>query len=239
MSKALDEIDTSEWLKREEVAKRLNISLPKLQRLQLKGKVNPVQVDHVNHYDPDEVEEVRQELEKERELLERGPSKGSVDAYMYDTMKAIVNLVKDPREKIDAIQFSIIEKLMARIADLEKQLESQRTAVETAKDQSLERNMAMEMAKSEGRIKEIAAGRMVETISKLMSGFGAPKIKFTPEQWEMLLGANKDGEEPFLTPEQVKVGEAAVEEAKKAKNGKAAVQAVAGAVKEKVQSDQG
>jgi hypothetical protein len=235
MGKVLDTIDTSGWLRREEVKNILGCSMPKIQRLQASDDLTPVEVDGIYFYDPAEVETVKRELDKKKTLLENGPSKGNVDAYMYETMKAIVNLVKDPREKIDDIQFKIIEKLMARVADLEKQLDAQKAAVEAAKDSTLERNMAIEQVRSEAKIKEMAAGRMVETIGKLVNGWGGNKLNFTPEQWEMLLGANKDGEEPFLTPEQVKIGEDSIAKAKQAMNGKEVVKNVA----KVVSSDQG
>jgi len=235
-SKGTEDIDTTGWLRRDEVKSRIGKSLSAIQRLQGAGKLNPLEVEGVYFYDPEEVASVQAEIEKERELLERGPSKGSVDAYMYDTMKSIVNLVKDPREKIDAIQFQIIGQLTKRIEELEAKLDASRVAVEAAKDSTLERNMALEMAKSESRIKEVAAGRMVETIGKLING--APGVALTPEQLEQLVLANSDGEERFLTPEQEKKAKEIVAQHNAKKNGKQTVAAVAKTVAAGVPSDQ-
>lgn len=221
-----DSEDTINWLRREQVADLLDCSLPKLTRLQEKKKLKPRIVEGINYYDPVEVERVREELQKEKDQLLTPEGRRQVtESYMLETTRAIIALVRDPRERIDDIQFKIIERQAARIEELEKKLDLAREAVEAAKDSTLERNLAVKQVESEGRIKELAMGRMVETVGKLITGMGKPGVNFTPEQLEELLIANK--EEPFLTEDQVKQASQIVAQHKAKTNGKATVESVA------------
>lgn len=228
-----EKTDTSGWLRKPEVADKIEKSLAAVTRYTEKGKLHPVTVEGINYYDPAEVAALAEEIAKEREQLTRLPEsrKDTIDAYVVDTLRSIVGLVKDPREKIDAIQFSIIRDLRERVADLEKKLDESKAAVEAAKDQTLERNLAVKQVESEHRIKELAMGRMVETVGKLITGFGKEGVALTPEQLEQLLTANDDGGEKFLTPEQEKQAREIVAKGKAKTNGKAVVQTVADKVK--------
>jgi hypothetical protein len=230
-SNGTQEIDTSNWMRREEVAKKLGVSLPALTRLQAKEKLNPIVVEGVNFYDPEEVGEVFIEKQRERETLEKGPSKGSVEAYVYESIRAMVGLVKEPREKIDVIQFDIIKDLRAELKEARAELKTARTDIEAARDQTLERGLAIKQVESDGRIKEMAATRIVATLGKLING--PEGVALTPPQLKQLLDANADPETgaTFLSPEQEKQARGIVAAHEAKTNGKGAVSAVASAVK--------
>lgn len=223
--------DTTDWLRREKVAEMLACSLPAITRLQDKRKLKPVVVDGINFYNPTEVAVLAEERARERDqLLTSEGRKQVTEAYMLDTTRAIIALIRDPREKIDDIQFKIIERQASRIVELETKLDAAREAVELAKDATLERNLAVEQVKSESRIKEMATGRVVATLGKLVEGMmgGKGGVTFTPEQLEELLIAHK--EEPFLTDEQTKQATQIVAQHKAKTNGKAVVESVAKSV---------
>lgn len=218
-----------------------SISLAGLTRLAEKKKLNPRVIEGVNYYDPTEVAILVEEKAREATALKTPEGqKDATQAYLLDTARAMLALVRDPREKIDDIQFKIIERQQVRIEELEKKLDAQREATEKALDHNTERQMAYESLKTEGRIKEMAAGRFVETLKKLVEGWNGNKsgVQFTPEQLEELLLASKDGDQPFLTKEQTADAEKIVAAHKAKTNGKAAVATVkntvetaAGAVK--------
>lgn len=214
----MEKPDIEGFLRRPEAAKILGASLAKMTRLQDKGRLNPVEKDGVYFYDPQEVHELKRELERESILLKTPEGrKEAMAEYQLDTVRSVIGLVKEPREKIDAIQFQIISELRAENKILRDELKASREAVEAAKDQTAERAMAMSMAQSEGRIKETAALRMVETIGKLING--KQGVQLTPEQLEQLILANSDGGEKFLTEEQEKQAKAIVSQSKAKTNG--------------------
>lgn len=231
-----------EWLRREAVVAEIkeaggSASLAMLTRLAEKGKLHPRCIEGVNYYDPQEVALVVEEKVREATSLKSPEGqREATSAYLLDTSRAMLALIRDPRERIDDIQFKIIDTQQKRIEELEKKLDTQRVATELALDSTLERNLAIEQVKTEGRIKEVAAGRMVETISKLMGGMGKAGVALSPEQLEELLLANADGGEPFLTKEQETQAKAIVAQAKAKTNGKATVAGVAKAVKETVEA---
>lgn len=226
-----EHFDKVTWYRRDKVVELLDCSPAKITRLQDKKKLHAVVVEGINYYDPAEVHSVASELQKEKDQLLTPQGRREVtEAYMLETTRAIVALIRDPREKIDDIQFKIIERMSARIEELEKKLDAARQAVEEAKDSTLERNLAIKQVESEGRIKELALGRMVETVGKLITGMGKPGVALTPEQLEELLIANK--EEPFLTDDQAKQAAQIVAQHKAKTNGESAVETMAKTVVE-------
>lgn len=217
-------------MRRPEAAKFLGVSLPKMTRLQDKNRLHPVTEEGINFYDPDELAELKGELEREKIQLKTPEGRREAMAeYQLNVVKDVIGLVKEPREKIDAIQFDIIKDLRAENARLTALLAATAKEVEQAKDTTLERNMAMEIAKSESKIKETAAIRMVNTIGALIGG--QKGVQLNADQLEQLILANADGGEPFLTPEQEKQAKAIVAEAKAKSNGKGVVAGVANTVK--------
>lgn len=229
--------DITGWYRMPEAAKKIGCSLSAITRMSDKGILTPHVVDAVNWYDPGEVDAVAAERQANRDKLSTPEGRREVLAeFQVTVVKDIIGLLKDPREKIDSILFDMISGLRVRVKELEAELDSSRKAVEEAKDQSLERSLAIKTVESEGRIKELAMSRMVETVGKLINGFGKTGVQFTPDQLQELLLANKDGDEPFLTAEQVKAAQAIVDQAAKTKaNGKGAVASVAKAAKEVVE----
>jgi hypothetical protein len=220
-----------DWLTKQQVADKFGKSLAFVTRLTTKGVLNPVSVRPddggvpQNRYDPLEVAEAM----ADPKLVAQGQSsldqaKEDLALYQLDTVRAVIGLIREPREKIDALQFEIIAGLRARVKDLEAEVDAGRKAIAAALDQSAERAIAIEMTKNDQAIKKLATERVLNTIGKLISG--PDGLKFTPEQLEELVLANGDGEEQFLTPEQVKQAKEIIGKNHAAKNGKATVAAV-------------
>jgi hypothetical protein len=217
---------TDEWLTKAEVAKKIGKSLTAVTRLTAAGRLTPVVVKDgagvaQNRYDPQEVAEICADPKMQPSADDR---REVFAEYQLDTVKAVIGLIREPREKIDSLQFEMIDRLMKRIVDLEAQVEAGRRAREEALDQSAERALAMKMQENDMSIKKMATERVLTTIGKLITG--PDNVKFTPEQWEEMLIANGDGEEQFLTPEQVKQGKEIVARWKASTNGKAVVETV-------------
>lgn len=212
----------SDWLTKPAVATRIGKSLAAVTRYQKQGKLTPKVIEGVNYYDPSEVALVAEEIRKSRDL---SYDEQEGDGFALGTMKALVNLIREPRERIDDLQFQMLDRAHKRIEYLEQELDKRKDAIEAAKDQSLERNLAIKQVESENKIKEIAASRLVDTLGKLLTGFGGNKegVTLTAAQVKELLDAHK--EEAFFTPEQVKQAEAIVAKAAAATNGKAVVAA--------------
>lgn len=219
----------SDWLSKQDTATRLGVSLTQVTRYQKSERLTPKVVEGINYYDPAEVALLREEVGRHRDVLKR-PVEDD-DSLALGTIKACVGLIREPREKIDEIQFQIIDGLRKRVDELEAKLDASKAAVEAAKDATLERNLAVKQVESEHRIKELAMGRMVDTVGKLITGYGKDGVSFTPAQLEELLLANDDGEEKFLTPEQVSKAKEIVAKSKASTNGKAVVASVASAAK--------
>jgi hypothetical protein len=202
---------TDRWPTKAEVAEQIGKSLAAVTRLQKAGRLTPrVDESGNNRYDPKEVAKVLADP-----LMRGGSTRGEEFAeYQLDTVRALIGLVKDPREKIDELQFRIIERQDKIIEKLTDQLEKQRAEVDAARDNTADRTAALNIMNSETRVKELAGMRMVETLSRLMSGGNNSGVQLTPEQLQELVLV-----EDFLTVEQVKAAKAAIVASNAKKNG--------------------
>lgn len=194
---------TERWPTKQEVADQLGKSLAAVTRLQKAGRLTPrIDDSGNNRYDPKQVAQVLSDPTARGGANTRGEEFAE---YQLDTVRALIGLVKDPRERIDDLQFKIIERQDAQIARLLDQLEKQRTEIDAARDNTADRTAALNIMNSETRVKELAGMRMVETLSRLMSGGNNSGVQLTPEQLEELVLV-----ENFLTPEQIKAAKAAI-----------------------------
>lgn len=203
---------TERWPTKQEVADQIGRSLAAVTRLQKAGRLSPKIDDSGNNrYDPKEVAKVLADPAARGGANTRGEEFAE---YQLDTVRALIGLVKDPRERIDDLQFRIIERQDRQIQTLLEQLERQRSEVDAARDNTADRTAALNIMNSETRVKELAGMRMVETLSRLMSGGKNSGIQLTPEQLEELVLV-----ENFLTPEQIKAAKAAIVASNAKKNG--------------------
>jgi len=202
---------TDRWPTKAEVAEQIGKSLAAVTRLQKAGRLTPRTDDSGNNrYDPKEVAKVLADP-----LMRGGNTRSEEFAeYQLDTVRALIGLVKDPRERIDDLQFRIIERQDKIIEKLTDQLEKQRAEVDAARDNTADRTAALNIMNSETRVKELAGMRMVETLSRLMSGGNNSGVQLTPEQLQELVLV-----EDFLTAEQVKAAKAAIVASNAKKNG--------------------
>lgn len=212
------------WLTKDQVAKRLECSLPKITRYTKGGRLNPVVVDGRNRYNPDEINVILADPNRNRVTLEEKHEELAV--YQLDTVRALVDLVRAPREAIDAYQERIIDRLMARCEELEKKLDAQRDATEAAKDQTHERQAVHAMIATDASIKKLAAEKMFNTIAQLINGSNASGVALTPDQLQELVLANDDGEGKFLTDEQVHRAKQVIAQHKAKTNGQGVVAGV-------------
>lgn len=221
-----DEVIIREWMTKAEVAKRINKSLAAVTRLSATGRLNPVSIKDgmgvaQNRYNPDEV----QAILADPAMQPTSDDRREVFAeYQLDTVKAVIGLIREPRETIDKLQFEIIAELRKENGELRAEIKTMRADVEAARDNSAERQIGIEMVKNDQAIKKMATERVLVTLGKLISG--PDGVQLTPDQWEELIIANGDGEKEFLTPDQVKKGKEIVARAKASTNGKGVVEAV-------------
>jgi hypothetical protein len=211
---------TERWQTKGEVSAALGKSLAAVTRLQKSGRLNPKVDDNGNNrYDPKEVAEVLADPNAGGRANTRGEEFAE---YQLDTVRALIGLVKDPRERIDDIQFKIIDRLMKENEDLHKRLEANRIIVDEAKDNTADRQAALGMMQSETRVKELAGMRMVETLSRLMSGGKQSGVQLSVEQLEELVLVDN-----FLNDEQLKAAKAAIvaQKSKAKTNGNVQVEA--------------
>jgi hypothetical protein len=186
---------TDDWLTKAEVANRLGKSVTAVTRLQNAKKLSPQRdTDGNNRYDPAEVEKLLEEVPLDASSADR---REQFAQFELTTVKSIISLVSAPREKIDALQFQIIEDLRAENKELYARLKSQTEEIEASRDNSAERTMAVNLSNSESKIKEMAFHKFLETVQRLLTGGKATGIQFTPKQLEELILTDE-----FLTEEQ-------------------------------------
>jgi len=197
------EVVDETWYTKDAVAAQLGKSLAAVTRLQKAGRLSPrIGSDGKNRYNPREVAEVMSDPSAPGRASTRGEEFAE---YQLDTVRALIGLVKDPRERIDEIQFRIIERLEKENNMLRDRLEANRVVVEAAQDNNADRQAALNIMNSETRVKELAGMRMIETLSRLISGGKSNGVQLSPEQLEQLIMVGD-----FLTPEQANAAKAAV-----------------------------
>ncbi len=205
-----------EWPKRAQVAKMLEVTETSVVRYEKAGNLNPCKdPDGCYRFDPAEVSVLmatRGIGNKRREAMVTRTEE--LKEWETSTIKSIVGLIEKPREKIDEIQFEIIKDLRAENLSLRTKIEAMWAEVETARDNTAERNMAQGIVMSETRIKELALHRLIEKGGQLLMGFKGMSggVQLTPDQCEQLLIVAKEapGEESFFTPEQETLAKAIV-----------------------------
>lgn len=192
--------DVSEWLTKDEVAEQLGVTRTTIKRMTDDGVFNPLR-DATNRlrFKPSEV--------KWAETHRGGNKKPKEEMAEFElqTVKALLSLVKDPREKIDAILFDMIKDLRVENEKLRGVITAQQADVEAARDGNADREGALAMIKSEAAIKQFALTRIIEKASILFSGGKVGGVQLTPEQLEQLVLAGE-----FLTPEQENTAKAIV-----------------------------
>jgi hypothetical protein len=176
------------WPTRAETAKELGVSLSKMSRLEREGRLHHVDGENEKdyRYDPDEI----------ADYLENPKGRKSEESFSVE--RALVELIKQPREKIDVIQFDIIKGLRAELAEVRAELRAGRLEVEAALDQTSERQTAMKIMSDESAVKRMAGERLVGTLGAILGG-AKTGIAFSEEQLKELVLV-----EGFMTDEQRK-----------------------------------
>jgi hypothetical protein len=217
-----------DWPKRAQVAKMLEVTETSVVRFEKAGNLNPIlDPDGCYRFEPAEVAVLAASRGKGNIRKEAAITRSEeLREWETSTIKSIVGLIEKPREKIDEIQFEIIKDLRAENLILRTKIEAMWAEVETARDNTAERNMAQGIVMSETRIKELALHRLIEKGGQLLMGFKGMSggVQLTPDQCEQLLIAAKEspGEESFLTPEQETLAKAIVTRNKEEATKKAA-----------------
>lgn len=217
MKELTDEFIRENWLSKKDCTEELGKSFAAITRLTKQGKLKHRIINGLNYYDPETVESVKSDPE-----VKLGTN--GEQSELLALSRTALDLLKDPRYKIDDLQFRMLEYQAAQIEKLSAENEKLRAEINQARDTNVERDMAVMMAKTDAEVKKLAGSRMVETISKLVMGWGGNGIKLTPDQLEQLVALQADGDDPFLTPQQTDQAKAIVaEHRKKIEAGKAAV----------------
>ena len=201
-----DEFIQANWYGRNDVAKELGKSVASVTNLTNKGKLRAKRINGVMFYDPESVSEVK--TDPEVQLGTNGET-----SELMAMARAVLELVKGPRKDIDELQFRMLASYATENEKLRAENEKLRAEINQARDTNVERDMAVMMAQSDSEVKKIAGIRMVETISKLVTGIGKKNgVELTPEQLEALVVMSEDGEEAFLSPEQAAMARAIIKE---------------------------
>lgn len=204
--------DYTEWPTKAEVAARTGLSTTSIWRLHKAGRLNPKKVHGVNRYNPEEVSAILADPHSDDTPgppLDPEERRDAFAQYELATVRSLLAIVKEPRERIDDILFGIIDRLETKVALLDTKLEGQRKELEEARDGTSERNVAVQMMQSESRVKELAGMRAVDTVARLLGG-STTGVQLAPQQWLDLLTLDHNvpaGEKPFLTAEQTKQGQ--------------------------------
>lgn len=183
------------WLTKGEAAHYLGGSLAMVTRYTAQGKLHPmVMPDKTNRYDPEELRDCKEQSHG------RGPARAKPRVEEFkeielDTVRALVELVKDPREKIDTLLFRIIERLEKENAEIRAELKANRLVVSEAEDTASDRRIAEKLVTDESKVKTEAAHRLMATVGALFGGRAG--VQLTPEQLQELILAGG-----FLTKEQ-------------------------------------
>ena len=224
-----DDYVKEHWFSKDDCTKELGKSFAAITRLTKQGKLKHRILNGLNYYDPETVEACK--LDPDVKLGTNGEQ-----SELLALSRAALDLLKGPRQDIDNLQFRMLEYQAAQIEKLNAENEKLRAEINQARDTNVERDMAVMMAKTDAEVKKLAGSRMVETISKLVMGWGGNGIKLTPDQLEQLVALQADGEDPFLDSKQTDQAKAIIaEHRKKIEAGKAATKQVAEQAKEVVQ----
>jgi len=198
--------DISEWPKRSQVAELLGVTDTSVARFQRDGDLNPIK-DENGAYRFNPVEVAVLQAARGKKGVKGAQRLEDMQEWEGQAVKTIVNLINEPRKKIDEIQFDIIKDLRDENAKLRATIEAQWKEVETARDNTAERDAALTMVKSEARIKEHAMMRIIEKAGQFFLGGkgGTAGVQLTPDQLQQLILAGE-----FLTPEQENMAKAIV-----------------------------
>jgi hypothetical protein len=191
---------TDDWPTKKQIADRAGKSIQWVLRQTKAGKLHPRVDEHgENRYPPDEVATIfNEKRNRAAEFAE----------FELDTVRSVIDLVREPRERIDQLFFKLLDRQQIQIEKLEDKLESNRLVVEEAKDNTADREVAKTVVETEAKVKAIAAQRFIETISKLLTRGSENNggVKFTTEQLEELMLT-----EDFLTAEQKEAAKKAID----------------------------
>lgn len=199
-------LDIETWPTKEEVAEAIGKTLTTVTRLMADGSLNPIKDERGrNRFPPAEVAILVQRVAGTTKAIAR---KEEFKEFELDVIRSIVGLLKDPREKIDSLFLSMIADLRTENARLLAVIASQREDVDAAKDHTSERTMALEMVKSDTRIKELALSKILEKAALIFGGgkMTAAGVMLTADQLEELIMAGGD----FFTPDQLNMAKAIV-----------------------------
>lgn len=187
------------WFSIGQACERLGRSPATVQRLAAAGHLDSFLDTSSNgpgkrYFDPDGIMKVL--ATREEEQNDKADA-GGFAKYELGVVKSLIEMIRVPREKIDELQFGIIERQEKQIEKLLARQEADRELVETAKNDGADRETAMTMITAETEVKKLAGMRMIETVNRLMQGKGNGGLTLTPEQAHelMLVG-------DFLTPDQ-------------------------------------
>lgn len=202
------EQDWEGWYTRKELAEVLNVTTVQIRHWEkagrLHGVVNADSEKREVLYSPQEVDSL---------CTERGvqatPKRQELEAEKYRTLQlnvvsTLLNLVAKPRETIDALQFRIIERQEARIIQLEGERDRLVDEIKTIKRHDAETSILEASEASGNRIKEAAAGKVMNLISRLMGGGGDTESWASGLTLAQLKDLYEAKEELGLSVEQVK-----------------------------------
>lgn len=187
------------WITCAQMCERVGRSPGTVNRLAVDGHLDSY-LDTSSHgagkryFDPDGATKI---LATRQEEADDKADTGGFAKYELGVVKSLIEMIRAPREKIDELQFSIIERQEKQIEKLLARQESDRELVESAKNDEADRETAMGMITAETEVKKLAGMRMIETVTRLLQGKSGNGLTLTPEQAHELLIAGE-----FLTPDQ-------------------------------------
>lgn len=207
--------DWQGWYTRKELAEVLNVTTVQCRHWEKAGRLHAVVREGPEGknevlYSPQEVDSLCTErgvqLSPKRQELEADKYRG----LQLNIVHALLNMVSGPREKIDELQFRIIERQEKRIIALEEERDKLVDEIKGIKRHDAETSIIEASEATSNRIKEVAASKIMSLISRLMGGGGDTDSWATGLSRDQLKELYEAREEIGLTAEQIKKLQASI-----------------------------
>lgn len=193
----------SGWLRRQDAAKKLGCSLSRISRMVKADTLNPIEDDEgIQWFNPDEIESVRTDPD-----AHRGSKRRAEDFAEFElsVIKDLVDLVKVPREKTDEYMFKVLDRYEKQNERLMAQNDKMSAEVKQARESNAEHDMAVQTIKSETELKSHAIKRVIDGVTRFLTGGSTSGVTLNPDQLEELIVAGG-----FLNPEQENAAKSAI-----------------------------
>ena len=191
------------YIRRADAAKKLGCSLSRISRMVKAETLSPIEDDEgVQWFNPEEVESARADPD-----IHRGTKRRAEDFAEYElsVIKDLVDLVKVPREKTDEYMFKVLDRYERQNEKLMSQNDKMSGEVKAARESNTEHEMALTTIRSETELKSHAIKRVIDGVTRFLTGGSASGVQLNADQLEELIVAGG-----FFNPEQENAAKQAI-----------------------------